>query len=268
MLNFLNKGFKIESVKTFNDNKVSFCPKRGGIITSIKFKGKEILYFDKETFQNLKMNVRGGIPILFPNFGPIESLDFPGLKQHGFARDSSKWITIKNQNSFKEVLISDSESKKSYPYNFKLTVSGKFEEDNSITLKQEVENLDANKELPISMGLHPYFKVQDIEKRNIKFNCEDGKYIEDQVEPWSNGNDIYINNPNTLIKVTLPKIGILTIKASPEYKKIWIWSLPEKDFICIEPVMREKGGLVNNPKIIKPKAIFSASINISLNEIF
>jgi galactose mutarotase-like enzyme len=257
---------KIITINTPENNEVSFCPERGGIITSLKFVGKEILYLDKKTFDNEKVSVHGGIPILFPNFGPIESSNFPSLKQHGFARDSSKWEFETIQNGFKETLIADSESLKSYPYHFKLIVSGHFEDDGSFTLLQEAENLEKDKEMPISFGIHPYFQVPADEKNNIKFNFEEGKYIEEKVEDWKNGKDIFIDNPKIPMDIFIPDLGILTMTALPEYKKIWIWSEPEKDFICIEPVMRKKGGLVDDPEMVKPGETFSASVNFSLKK--
>ena len=68
------------------------------------------------------------------------------------------------------------------------------------------------------------------------------------------------------MEVIIPDLGTLIIDASKEYEKIWIWSIPEKDFICIEPVMRDEGGLVNNPQKIDPKEIFNASVNFLLKE--
>ena len=49
----LNK-LKIETIKIPDGSEASYCSERGGIITSIKFKGKEILYLDKETFEDTK----------------------------------------------------------------------------------------------------------------------------------------------------------------------------------------------------------------------
>ena len=62
-----NIPFKIEKVEMPDGSGVAFCPERGGIITSIKFKGREILYLDPATLQDPKVNIKGGIPILFPN---------------------------------------------------------------------------------------------------------------------------------------------------------------------------------------------------------
>lgn len=267
-----NNVIKIETITTPENNQVSFCRERGGIITSIKFKDKEILYLDKATLQNREVNVRGGIPILFPNAGPIESPQYTNLKQHGFARNSSNWKTEKFINGFKETLMSTKETKKIFPYDFRFIINTNFEKDGSFTINQEVENLEDNEELPLSMGLHPYFKVPQDIKGEIKFNFEGGKFIEEQIELWANGKYISIDNPkvknpNTVMEITIPTLGTLIIDASPLYKKIWIWSMPGKDFICIEPVMRDKGGLVENPEKIKIKETFRASVNFRLKAI-
>jgi len=261
----------METIKVENLGEVSVCPERGGIITSLVLHDTEILYLDKETLQDKEVNVRGGIPILFPNAGKVESVEFPNLKQHGFARDSIDWDFKKTEDGFVEILTSGEETKKLFPYNFELSVKGKFEDNGSFTLEQKVENLEEEKILPISMGLHPYFKVQNHEKKNIKFNFEGGKSIEEQSGKWMNGEYICIDNPkvkdpSTIMKVIIPGLGTLIIDASPEYQKIWIWSLPGKDFICIEPVMRDVGGLVNDPEILKPQEVFVASINFNIKK--
>jgi len=264
-----NNILKIETLKGYDGSGFSCCPERGGIITSLKLRGKEIFYFDEETFKDINMKVRGGIPILFPNAGPItESTNFPFLPQHGFARNL-KWQLENLEGGIKETLISNEETKKMYPYDFKLSVSAEFEKDGSLTLTGEVENKEEDKELPLSMGLHPYFKVSNEDKNKIKFNFEGGQYIEEKLEVWSNGGTISVDNPkikdpNAIIEVYIPGLGSLVINPSIEYEKIWIWSMSGKDFICIEPVMRDENGLIDDPEKIKPKEKFSSKINIKL----
>jgi len=262
--------FKIETLKGPNCGEVSYYPDYG-VIFSVKLNGKEVLHFDKAMFEEKKGRVKGGIPPLFPNAGPItENTNFPGLPQHGFARDS-KWQTEKIVNGFRMNLFANEETKKMYPYNFIFSTSGVFNDDGSFTLIQEVENLEDKKDMPVSFGLHPYFKVPNEEKNNIKFNFEGGKFIEENIEVWANGKAISVDNPKTkdpsaIIEISVPSIGKLVIDASVEYKKIWVWSMKDKDFICIEPVMRDKNGLVDDPEKVKPKATFLSNVNIKLLE--
>ncbi len=258
----------IETIKGPNGSEVSFYPERGGIINSMVLNGKEILYLDEETFKDENANVRGGIPILFPNSGSLsENSLYPDLAQHGFAR-KLKWKKESIQNGFKEILLSNEETKKIYPYDFRFSVSGNFEQDGSFTLEQVIENKEEI-DMPISMGLHPYFKVPNSEKKNIKFDFEGSKQIEDQIEKWSNGEYISIDNPKikdpkAVIKLIIPSLGTIIIDPSIEFEKIWIWSMPGQDFICVEPVMRDKNGLIDNPKMIKPKEKLKMSVNFKL----
>ena len=266
-----NSFLKTETIKNPEGNEVSFCAERGGIITSIKLHGQEILYLDQATFQDKTLNIKGGIPILFPNAGPIESSNFPNLKQHGFARDSNKWLAIKTHDGFKETLTSEKENLTSYPYNFILSIEGHLKNNGSFTIKQKVDNLEKDKELPISMGLHPYFKVSNEDKKNIKFNFEGGKLIEKQVDIWANGKAVSIDNPKiqdsfAVMEISIPNIGTLVIDASSEYQKIWVWSMKDKDFFCVEPVMRNKGGLVNDPEMVRQKESFTATVNFKLKK--
>ncbi len=252
-----------------NDSEVSFSPSRGGIITSLKILGTEILYFDEETFADPEANVRGGIPILFPNAGLVESSLFPGLKQHGFARNSSNWKSEIHHDRFIETLTPEEKNVTSYPCQFELTVSGIISANGSFVLEQKVTNLEKTRELPIAMGLHPYIKVPNAEKENIVFNFEGGSYISDHATQWMNGETIVIDNPKTkdpsaVLEIVIPSLGTLIMDVSVEYQKIWIWSQPGKDFICIEPTMRDIGGFVTDPEKIPPGGIYTASIRFDI----
>ena len=265
-----NPSLKIETIKTPEGNEVSFCPERGGIITSIKFKGKEILYLDLATLQDTKVSVKGGVPVLFPNAGPLDSPQFPNLKQHGFAR-SMNWQSQKGKENFTQTLQADENTKKLFPYNFKLSIGGQFNEDGSFSINQSIGNLEKEEVMPVSMGLHPYFRVPHDAKKDIKFNFKGGDLVEQNVETWANAKAFKIDNPrvedpNAVMEVVIPSVGTLIIDASPEYKRIWIWSLPGKDFVCIEPVMRDKGGLVDDPEKIQPGTTLDSKVNIKLKE--
>ncbi len=263
---------KIETVESAFGS-VSYSPERGGIITSLKFKGIEVLYMDEKTFEDKSVNVKGGIPILFPNAGPIpdelkgESLG--GLAQHGFARDSSKWTSEKISNGFVEELVADAETKKVFPDDFKLSISGTFENDGSFTIMQSVQNT-GTEEMPLSMGLHPYFAVPSSEKPNIKFIFPGSELVTDNIGTWANGKAVTMDNPqfldeSTKIKFIVPSIGTFTLDMPKEYHKLWVWSLTDKDFICVEPIMRSEGGIIKDPEKIPPGETFSLKFNINLD---
>ena len=258
---------KIETIQGPNKNELSFSPQRGGIIKSMKLNDVEILYVDEKTFNDVNRNVRGGIPILFPNSGPLRSENnpYPELKQHGFARNSN-WISEHTgEKKFSEKLLSNDNTKKVFPYDFEMHMKGELKQDGSVVLSQEVTNSDRDREMPVSMGLHPYFKVPNEKKEYIKFNLSGGEKIEQDFDNWSQGgttstDNPKVNKPEEILKIEIPELGTLIIDASVEYQKILIWSLPEHNFICIEPVMRNNDGLIDNPHIIKPNGTLSGKV--------
>ncbi len=260
---------KIERLEGESRNAVSFSPERGGIITSLQFGGQEVLYFDESTFNDPAKNVRGGVPVLFPNAGPGNEALYPGLKQHGVARLSHDWVKEaapdNHLGSFAESLTILLPTP-SYPYMFRTGISGSFDEAGVFTLTQSAANLSTEKEMPVSMGLHPYFKVDNAKRKDIRFDFPGGAIAEERADVWMNDGTVSIDNPNTDMRVVIPDVGTLVLRASPEYKKIWIWSKPDGDFVCIEPVMNDEGGLVNSPHMIAPGAQLSAFLRVALEK--
>jgi galactose mutarotase-like enzyme len=270
--NFENEPTLKNKIEGPKNNSFSVNPERGGIVMSMKLNGKEVLYMDYERFKDPNKSVRGGIPILFPMSGPpTEEGPFSKLKQHGFARDSDSWKIEENKgNELVESLESDDKTKEAFPYEFTLKIKSKMGEDGSITLTQEVENKGKN-EMPISMGLHPYFNIPEGEKDKIKFDFSGGKEIEKEIKEWLEEKDgdflKRIDNPKEEIKIFIPAVGTIKMNISEEYEKVWIWTEPDKNFICIEPVMRDNqnGEIVNGPKMIKSGEKFSANVKYSLD---
>jgi galactose mutarotase-like enzyme len=256
---------KIETLKGPEENEASLCSKRGGIITSIKLRGKEILRQDPNDFKDPNFKVRGGIPIMFPNAGPLkEGGPYPLLKQHGFAR-SSEWDIDRNGEGGElvEKIEANEDTKKSFPYDFLLRMKIKAEEDGSISLIQEVTNREKVKDMPVSMGLHPYFQVPEENKKEILASLIGEDDADKKFEEWLNGGTISIDNPGDL-GLIIPGVGTIRMNVSEEYKKIWIWTQLNQDFICVEPVMRDVEGLTEDPELIEPGENILGRVNFSL----
>ncbi|NTW14445.1 MAG: hypothetical protein HGA31_05460 [Candidatus Moranbacteria bacterium] len=265
----MNERKRPFEIRTFErgGNEVSVSPERGGIVTSLRLSGRELLFMNPETFQNPEKNVRGGIPILFPFSGP--STDgirdrFPGLDtQHGFARTSKTWKIEALPNGFRETLESDGMTKEAYPYDFRLSVSTELGDDGSVTIVQEVGNT-GNETMPVSMGLHPYLRVPRDLRRDIGFDFEGGEKISEEFENWTRGGTTDIDNPG-ILRISIPGLGTLVMEVSPEYRHILVWSEgPDSDYICIEPVMRLDGGLADDPENVGPGAVFSGKVTYRL----
>ena len=124
-----NKDQGIFVFQLDQNNYIKFCPDRGGVITNWVSDGNEILYFDETRFMDKTKSIRGGIPILFPicgNLNTSNSLfgkDYLQLTQHGFARDL-QWQYSLNENK-KSLCLFLNESKKTkkyYPFDFELRI--------------------------------------------------------------------------------------------------------------------------------------------------
>ena len=264
------RPFKVDTIENGLGDSVSFSLERGGIIRSLKLSSTEILYMDPKTFNNPKVNVRGGIPILFPNSGPIQ-----GLPQHGFARTSSSWQRIEESKRgyFKERLFASNESyaHEEYKYPFILEMEGLLDGPGKFRLTQSVRNAaplsSTPVEMPVAMGLHPYFRVPKGMRDKISFDFPRGKILDQNRNKWMNDGTVSFDNPMTTMYVDIPEIGKLAIEASPLYRKIWVWSKEsetDEDFICIEPVVGDEGTLTANPLLLKPGEVARGEMSIRL----
>ena len=124
-----NKDQGIFVFQLDKNNYIKFCPERGGVITNWVSDGDEILYFDEKRFMDKTKSIRGGIPILFPICGNLNTSssvfgkEYLQLTQHGFARDL-QWQHSFNENekSLCLLLNESKQTKQYYPFDFELKV--------------------------------------------------------------------------------------------------------------------------------------------------
>ena len=124
-LELSNKDQGIFVFQLDQNNFIKFCPDRGGIITNWVSDGNEILYFDEKRFMDKTKSIRGGIPILFPICGNLNTScsvfgkEYMQLTQHGFARNL-QWQHSFNENEKYLCLLLNSSKK---PKNIILSIS-------------------------------------------------------------------------------------------------------------------------------------------------
>lgn len=238
---------------THNQNSLTLYPERWGIITSMKIRNIEILYQDMldETLQDITKSVRWGIPILFPNAGFLtdeqKSETLWNLPQHGFAR-TSEWTTL--QESYNS--ITQSLSSSDVPNMFGYKWSGAIENtimlsEDSVELRYSIAN-NSDSSLPISLGLHPYWNIPLWDKSAIDWDFVWGDLITSDIDNWSRGGTTRIDIPYYgIVRFKIPGIGTIELQLSPDFRRLWIWSLEGRDFVCVEPVMWDDGNIVKNP---------------------
>ena len=256
-MKILKKDINTYTLYKDDSNFINFCPSRGGIITNWVFRDHQILYFDKKRFLDKSKSIRGGIPILFPICGNLESKslfgdNFLDLMQHGFARDQ-EWNYGFNQSKDTLYLtLSDNKiSRKYYPYFFELKIE--------ITLGMEtlIFNIEifnkSNTTMPVNFGLHPYFNISEF--NNVEFvdyskcclNQKNNNLVktENLLRNSFKGIDLlmYSSGKTSFIDYGLKRKIILT-NPSPFDISV-IWSDPPRQMLCMEPWTSPRNSLGN-----------------------
>ena len=240
-----------------NNNFISFCPSRGGIITKWAVNNQHILYFDQKRFLDKSKSIRGGIPILFPICGNLENKslfgdDFLDLMQHGFARDQEWNYGFNQLNKSLCLTLSDNEiTRRYYPYFFELKI------DITLSIKTLRFNIEifnkSDSVMPVNFGLHPYFNISDFQ--NIKFldyskcclNQKNNNLVktENLLRNSYRGIDLlmYSSGKTSFIDYGLKRKIILT-NPSPFDISV-IWSDPPRQMLCMEPWTSPRNSLGN-----------------------
>ncbi|XP_048733589.2 uncharacterized protein LOC125649822 isoform X2 [Ostrea edulis] len=160
-----------------NDNTEVSVHLHGATIISWKCKGQEILFVSKNAVFDNKKAIRGGIPLVFPCFGPWEN-----GPQHGFAR-IKRW---KKENEPKQggerasvsfSLEEDEETRKMWDFRFKLVYNVDVGE-NDLKLTLTVNNSDS-KTFDFTTLMHTYLRCSDI--ADIKIQGLEGLQYNDKV---------------------------------------------------------------------------------------
>lgn len=207
-------------------------------------------------------------PILFPFVGSMKNKEFLlngnhySMGQHGFARDM-EFECVQEESSIWCTLRSDEETKKKYPFDFKLTL-GYILEERSIKVVWLVDNT-GNQDLPFSIGGHPAFncpikggKQTDYYIRtNVTNEIRFGEITNEgllkgdvvnilEVEPDGSfpisehlfDKDALVienNQINTLELLTPDKVPYVTMKFDMPLCGIWSPTGKQAPFVCLEP---------------------------------
>ena len=100
-------------------------------------------------------SIRGGIPVIFPQFGK-----FGELQQHGFARNR-RWSVVDGASAGGATLrlADDNDTRAMWPHRFKLTVDVQVAGD-TLSIAMHVVNTDTAP-FTFTAAFHPYFAMQN-----------------------------------------------------------------------------------------------------------
>ena len=212
---------------------VTILPERSGILSAWHCNGKPVFYEDEAVLT--APIIRGGMPILFPLCSdlPNESYAVDGktyhMHRHGFARDM-KWEVCEVSESEARLQLSASdETYQYYPYAFHMTVRYRLTAE-GLTTRCTVKN-DGGEPMPYQLGFHPYFATNDKAVMDLKY---DWTQEVTAINPLKQEYDEVTFETDTF------RLKLCEISG---YDHIVIWSLPDKQFICVEPWLGTPGML-------------------------
>ncbi|MFT5394216.1 MAG: glucose-6-phosphate 1-epimerase [Gammaproteobacteria bacterium] len=117
--------------------------------------GQEQLFTSTASAFGLGYAIRGGVPIIFPQFS-----DYGPIKRHGFARNLP-WSLIEHEGARAVLaLIHNEETVKLWPHQFRCDFEVRLNAD-TLTLRLTVHNHDTSG-FEFSAALHTYLRVEDI----------------------------------------------------------------------------------------------------------
>jgi len=257
----------------------------GAHVTSFKKEnGEEILFMSPRSNFAADKPIRGGIPVIFPQFGPGK------LKQHGFARDSEEWVVVdtgitksdsQKQSCWIKLALHTSETTlKMWPHHFlfEVTIRIDYNPKSGSELYQElnVTNLNKDESFDFTTALHTYFSINSINDITIQ-NLENISYFDkvtqtshvqssSSVKITSETDSIYYKTPQ---EITI-KEGDRVIHLKKNFSDVVVWNIWEdkcktiadlgpdnwKNYICAE------SGAIN-PVTLKPSESWKAFHTIS-----
>lgn len=152
---------------------LTVTPEKGGMVTSFTKDGEEYIWLRDKNFESTD-RPRCGIPILFPSCGKPDGgvhhfggADYP-MENHGFA-DLLPWqVEQADDSAIRLSLAPNGLTKFVYPFDFRLTMAYTLA-GNTASLALTVANT-GEKDLPFSVGFHPYFRVTRLE--NVAFDIQ------------------------------------------------------------------------------------------------
>jgi galactose mutarotase-like enzyme len=257
---------------------VTVVPARGGMVTSFFAAGSERLYLDEATLFDPSQNVRGGIPVLFPCPGKLEGDRFAfegktgSMKQHGFAR-TLPFVELGREASGHasvELQLTDTEATRAmFPWAFSFRLRYALRE-SELSISAEVQNQGASP-MPFALGYHPYFLVQDADKSACAIPSlatrawDNVKKTEVPFFPvdLSVGEvDLHLVDHNSNgATLETPKGDI---HMGGHFAHWVIWTLPGKNFVCLEPWSAQRNALnaERERTVLEPGEIRKFAISI------
>jgi galactose mutarotase-like enzyme len=216
-------------------------PERGAIVSRFDVGQTRVLYLDEATLEDPSKNVRGGVPFLFPTAGRLENDRFGDreMKQHGFARNLPFTVERRDERFIALSLSASEETRARFPFEFRIELAISLAK-NQLRIDQRYQNRGKER-MPLHVGFHPYFLVQD--KSQIAIETHATRAFDNVTRrdvPFAGFDftrevDLHLHDHGGSKSTLRRPDATIAIEGSREFGHWVIWSLPGKDFVCVEP---------------------------------
>jgi galactose mutarotase-like enzyme len=284
----IHTGDPVEALRLEDESaraSVTLAPPRGGIATRFTVGDVPVLFLDETTLRDPSKNVRGGIPVLFPLAGKLADERYRvgerqyAMPQHGFARNAPWAIageSVTDGASVTLTLEASAATRALYPFEFALRFTYRLR-GAALRVEQRFENR-GDAPMPATPGLHPYFYVPDATKAVARVDT-DATRAHDNVS----GHDVAIERPVVLAgrevdlvlldhtprHAVLHRPGLPGVRLSfgADEKLLVLWTLPGRDFVCVEPWRDGLGAFARpSPPSVPPGGFLETTLTIELAE--
>ena len=163
------------------DSEALFVPSLGGTGSSIRLRGRELL-FSHDFFRSCGPDeTREGWPFLFPICGRLKHDGVRGqyvwkgqtyqLPLHGFSLNRT-WTVLgdADENVLRMQLLADPETLENYPFEFRVELTYRFE-DEALICDFLIAN-EGDEPMPYYAGFHPYLLVEHKERTQLSWGAE------------------------------------------------------------------------------------------------
>ena len=248
------------SFTTATGDELRIVPERGGLVTGWRSGGEEWLYFDAERYADPTKSTRGGIPVLFPICGGLPGSPLP---QHGFARDLPWQLEELSEAGVRLRLVDTEATRAVFPHAFTLELDYRLTP-GCLAITARVSNTSgaASPALPFSLGLHPYFAVQDlaaVRLEGLPERCFDHIPMAEaatagQLERLTTGVD-FLAHPSgavRLVDAAAPAGGRwIAMETQAPLDLAVVWTEPPRPMVCLEPWTAPRGAMASGDRLLQ-----------------
>lgn len=246
---------------------VRLVPARGGLVTHWSVDGEALLFLDEATLVDVSRNVRGGIPLLFPNAGPLpaDGAVFGGRRitqpQHGLARLAT-WAVVDavSDDDTARVsmrLSSNDATRVGFPFDFVSDLAVSLS-DGRLLLEWRFTN-SGDAPMPLHAGTHPYFTVPVAQKAQAQVPSKathlkerrSGEVRTASPVRFGEGEvDVALLDHGPAATLLRGDGSRIELNSTPQLSTLVLWTLPDQPFICVEPWTAPGGALATGEGVI------------------